>query len=206
VTVLTGSGLGGTSLTAFAEALASAAPTPGGSCAAALPAGLAAGLVAMVARLSAESDPFSDASFDLEAVAGEADRLREQLLGLLDDDAAAFEQVMAARRRPEEAAAQDAYRAAVEPPVEVCRRSLRVLELAALVMERGNPNAAADAGVSVLLAAASVEAAALNAELELGPIDDEVFRSVRSRELRDVRARAARLRESALAAVSPRRD
>ena len=200
---LTEKRLGTTSLTAFAEALASAAPTPGGSCASAVPAGLAAGLVTMVARLSAESDPFSDLSFALEAVASEADRLREELLGLLEEDATAFDRVMAARRLREGSGVQDAYRAAVEPPLEVCRRSLRVLELAAHVAEKGNPNAAADAGVAVLLAAASVEAGALNARLDLSAIEDEAFRAACADELRTIRAQAERLRESALAAVLP---
>jgi formiminotetrahydrofolate cyclodeaminase len=194
-------GLRTASLAGFAEALASASPAPGGSSAAAVPGILAAGLVGMVARLSAESDPFSDLAFDLDALAGEADGLRAELLGLLEDDATAFDRVMAARRLPDEAAAQEAYRAAVEPCLGVCRRSLRVLELAADVAEHGNPNAAADAGVAALLAAASVEAAALSAELELGAVADEDVRSARADELRAARAAAARLRRSALAAA-----
>ncbi len=197
------SGLGATSLTAFAAALASTTPTPGGSCAAALPAGLAAGLVAMVARLSAESDPFSDLSFELEAVASEADRLREEVLALLEEDATAFDRVMAARRLPDEQAVQDAYRAAVQPPLEVCRRSLRVLELAVAMADKGNPHAAVDAGVAVLLAAASVEAGALNAQVDLAALEDEAFRSACADELRTIRGRAEQLRGSAPAAVLP---
>lgn len=199
--LLTETGLRATSLAAFAEALASAEPTPGGSCAALVPAGLAAGLVGMVARLSVESEPFSDVSFELEALAGDADRLREELLGLLEEDTVAFGRVMAARRLPDESAVQDAYRAAVEPPLDVCRRSLRVLELAAEVAAKGNSHAAADAGVAAVLAAASVEAAALSAELELPAVEDEAFRSACADELRAARAAAARLRASALAAV-----
>ena len=62
---------------------------------------LAAGLVAMVARLSAESDPFSDLSYDLELVASEADRLRAELLDLLDEDfrSARARDAQAARRQ-----------------------------------------------------------------------------------------------------------
>ena len=199
--LLTEAGLRATPLATFAEALASAEPTPGGSSASAVPAVLAAGLVAMVARLSVESDPFSDLSFDLEAVASEADRLREELLGLLEEDAAAFDRVMAARRLPDEPALRDAYRAAVEPPLGVCRRSLRVLELAAEVAAKGNANAVGDAGVAVVLAAASVEAAALNARLDLSAVEDGAFRSACADELRKARADAARLRASTPAAV-----
>ena len=189
------------SLARFAQALAAATPAPGGSCATGLPGALAAGLVAMAARLSAHSDPFSDLDYDMEVVASEADRLREELLELLDDAADAFDRVIAARRAERSGEIQSAYRAAVEPTLRVCNRSLRVLELAGEVAERGNPNAAADAGVAALLAAASVEAAALGVELELGPVDDDDFCDACTRAARAARRRAARRRESALAAV-----
>jgi formiminotetrahydrofolate cyclodeaminase len=181
------------SLARFAEELAAAAPTPGGSSAAAVPAALAAGLVAMIARLSAAGDPFGDLAFDLDDVAREADELRAELLALVGEDAAAFERVIAARRdaRPEEI--QRAYEDAVLPPLRACARSLRVLELAVDVTERGNPHAAADAGVAVAFATASIEAAALTAELYLLPIESEAFRSAREDELQAVRAGAVAL-------------
>ena len=203
------------SVTRFAEALAAATPVPGGSCAAAVPGALAAGLVAMTARLSAQSDPFSDLAYDMEDVATEADRLRSELLDLVDEDASAFGRVLAARRRRNQTAeqrasrlreVQRAYRAAVEPPLRVCGRSLRVLELAFEVAERGNPNAASDAGVAAVFAAASLEAAAINVEIELGPVDDEDFRLACFREAEDARDQAGALRKSALAAVRGNRQ
>lgn len=198
------------SLTRFAEELAAATPAPGGSCAAAVPGALAAGLVALAARLSAHSDPFSDLAYDMEAVAREADRIRAELLDLVDADADAFDRVMAARRLPSRTAAEEArrllevqraYKTAVELPSRVCSRSLRVLELAADVVERGNPNAASDAGVAALFAAASVEAAALSIEIELGAVDDADFGQARARDAQFARRRAALLRESALARI-----
>jgi formiminotetrahydrofolate cyclodeaminase len=209
--ILEETGLQTMPLTEFAEALAATAPTPGDSCTAALPGALAAGLVALVARLTAECDPFTDLAYDMEAVADAADRLRAQLLELVDEDADAFERVMAARRLPTETpeerdarlqVIQRAYKAAVEPPLRVCHRSLRVLELAVELAERGNPHAAADAGVAALLSAASVEAAALIVELELGPVDDEGFRSSCSRDAQAARGEAAALRQAALSAVA----
>ena len=198
------------SLTRFAEALAATVPTPGGSCAAALPGALAAGLVAKVARLSAQSDPFSDLSYGMDALANEADQLRAELLDLVDEDGNAFDCVMTARRLPNETPdqravrsreVQRAYAAAVEPPLRVCSRSLRVLELARKVAERGNPNAVSDAGVAALLAAASLEAAALTVEIYLSPVDDEDFRRAHARDAQAARGHAAPLRESALEAV-----
>lgn len=201
------------SLTRFAEALAATVPTPGGSCAAALPGALAAGLVAMVARLSAQSDPCSDLSYDMDALANEADQLRAELLDLVDEAADAFDYVMTTRRLPNETPeqravrsreVQRAYEAAVELPLRVCSRSLRVLELAREVAERGNPNAASDAGVAVLLAAASLEAAALTVEIYLEPVDDEDFRRAHVRDAQAARGYTVPLRESALEAIRVR--
>jgi methenyltetrahydrofolate cyclohydrolase len=193
------------SLASFAEALADAKPMPGGSAAAALPAALAAGLVATAARSTVACDPFSNLAFDMDDVAHGADVLRAELLDLLDEDADAFEHVMAARRLPQATLGQRAARAreiqrayedAVRPPLRVCQRSLRVLELAADMAERGHAHAAADAGVAVLFAAASVEAAALSVEIELDPVVSEAFCAACKEELQSLRARAGPLRAS----------
>lgn len=92
----------------------------------------------------------------------------------------------------------------MEPLLEVCSRSLRVLGLAAEVVERGNPNVAADSGEAALFAAASVEAAVLNIEIELGPVDDEDFRSAHTRDAQAASRRAALLLDSVLPAVRDR--
>lgn len=197
----------------FAAALASAEPSPGGSTAAALPAALAAGLVAMVARLTAACVPFSDLAFDMDTVVREADELRAELLDLLDDDTGAFDRVLEVRRglqataepHPRRVAEiQRAYEEAVEPPLRLCRRSLRVLELAADVAARGNPHAALDADVALVFAAASFEAAVLTTEVYLLPIESEAFRTARSEELQGLRAQAGRLCESARRAACAR--
>ncbi len=193
----------GMSLAAFGEALASDAATPGGGSASALAGSLAAALVAMVARLT---DGLGD-------VAAEADAAGEELLGLVDEDARAFDRVMAAFRLPKESeeekaarsdAIQQGYRAATEPPSQVCARALRVLELAAEVAERGNPNAVSDAGVAALLAEAALAGAALNVLINLGSIRDEAFRSEREESVRTAQARGLELRGRALATVDAR--
>ncbi len=198
------------SLAAFGEALASGAPTPGGGCAAALSGALAAGLVAMVARTTAGNEKFADRAGEMNEVAAEGDRLREELLVLVDEDAAAFDQVMAAFRLPKEApeeqaaraeAIQQGYAAAVRPPAAVCARSVRVLELALQIAERGNPNAVSDAGVAALLASTALEGGALNVEINLGSIRDEAFRATQAEALRAARDRGSALRDRVLATV-----
>lgn len=189
-----------TTLAGFLQELSSGAATPGGGSASALAGALAAGLAAMVARNTG----------GLDEVVAEADRLRAELEELVDADAAAFAAVMSAFRLPKEsdgqkaersAAIQAAYRGAVEPPLGVCERSARVLELAAEVAERGNPNAVSDAGVAALLAASALEGAALNVEINLGSIRDEEYRRARGSRVEELRERAAGPRERALRRV-----
>lgn len=201
------------SLTKFSEVLASKEPTPGGGCASALAGALAAALAAMVARTTAGSKKFADRAEQMNQIATEADRLRGELLALVDEDARAFDQVMAAFRMPKETpeqqaarsqAVQQAYKAAVEPPMHVCTRSLRVLELALRVAEQGNPSAASDAGVGALLAAAALEGGALNVQINLGSIKDEVFRNSQAEGVRAAQAQGQALRDQALTVVRGR--
>ena len=189
------------SLSDFADALASVNPSPGGSCASAFPAAFAAALVAMVARQTAASDPFADLADDMESVAVEADELRAELLALAEEDIQAFARVMSARRTTRYEEIQAAYRAAVEPPLRVCELSLRVLELAVEVAERGHPYAVADAGAAALFAAAAIDSAALSVQLYVRPVDDEEFCAARVEEATRAQARACALRDSARAAV-----
>jgi formiminotetrahydrofolate cyclodeaminase len=198
------------SLEKFSEVLASKEPTPGGGCASALAGALAAGLAAMVARTTAASKKFADRAEQMNAIAAEADRLRVEFLTLVDEDARAFDQVMAAFRLPKETpeqqvprsqAIQQAYKAAVEPPMKVCTRSVRVLELALQVAEHGNPSAASDAGVGALLAATALEGAALNVQINLGTIKDEAFRRIQEEKVGGARAQGQALRDKVLAEV-----
>jgi formiminotetrahydrofolate cyclodeaminase len=198
------------SLAKFSEVLASKDPTPGGGCASALAGALASGLVAMVARTTAGNKKFADRAEQMKAIAEEADRLRGEFLALVDEDARAFDQVMAAFRLPKETpeqqsvrsqAIQQAYKAAVDPPMKVCTRSVRVLELALQVAEHGNPSAASDAGVGALLAVTALEGGALNVQTNLGSIQDDAFRTAQEGEVRTAEAQGHALRGKVLAEV-----
>lgn len=201
------------SVTAFTEALASGAATPGGGSASALAGALAASLVAMVARNTAANPSYADRAAELEEIVAEAERLRGELVGLVDEDAAAFDRVMAAFRLPKDTdelkaarsrAIQAGYKAAVEPPLLVCRDALRVLELAARVTEQANPNAVSDAGVAALLAASALEGAALNVEINLGSIKDESFTTTAADAAQAAREQGRALRDRTLDAVRAR--
>lgn len=204
-------GLCDLSVDAFTEALGSGSATPGGGSAAALSGALAASLVGMVARNTAANPSFAERAETMAKIAAEADSLRQTLLELVDQDAAAFERVVAAFRLPKEPAElkdarsreiQASYREAVDIPLLVCRQALDVLALAERIAELGNPNAVSDAGVAALLAASAFEGAALNVAINLGSIKDESYRTESGATLQDARARMTTLRDDALATVT----
>lgn len=201
------------SLDQFTEALASSAATPGGGSASALSGALAASLVAMVARSTGATGEVADRGALLDDIAAEAEGLRTDLVALVDADAAAFDRVMAAFRLPKETQEskearsreiQAGYRAAVEPPLLVCRHSLGVLALAGRVAELGNPRMVSDVGVAALLAAGALEGAALNAEINLASIRDERYRAETAATLERDRSEGGALHDQVLATVRER--
>jgi formiminotetrahydrofolate cyclodeaminase len=175
-------GFGSLTLEAFLEQLASSAPIPGGGSASAVAAGLAAGLVAMVAGLSVDRPayvPFAST----HARAGAAGReLAGRLLGLADEDAAAYGAFAAAMRLPrgtdaETATRSAAIRAAAVIAAEVPLRTLEACRDVVLAAEalagRSNRNAASDLVVASRLAEAAAHGAAENVMVNVPALGDE---------------------------------
>jgi methenyltetrahydrofolate cyclohydrolase len=145
----------------FLDLLAARVPAPGGGGAAAVTGALAAGLVAMAAR-------FSEAQLPAAAdVARQADRLRARAAGLADQDAAAYGAVLDAYQLPRDTGGSQrrqrieaALRGAAAVPLEIAEIAAQVAELAAGVMDGGNPNLRGDTQAAAHLAEASARSAA----------------------------------------------
>jgi len=113
----------------FLDRLASSDPAPGGGSAAALAGALGCALGSMVGRIllsrvgirAAEKGKLQQGLRQLE-------RVRGRLAGLIRRDAAAYEQLVRAQRRGG-APLLRARRAAVECPLEICRQSVRGMQV-----------------------------------------------------------------------------
>ena len=168
----------------FSERLASSAPAPGGGSAAALTGALAASLAAMVGRLTVGRARYATSEAEMREVIAQAERLRGQMLALVDADTAAYQNVMDAYRlpkaTPEDAAArrsavQEAMIHAADLPLAAAEACVQMLNLAARARASGNPNAGSDAAVAALLAHAALLSAAHNVRANLQLIDDKAF-------------------------------
>lgn len=166
----------------FVARLASSAPVPGGGAAAALSGALGAALVEMVCNLTIGKRRYQAVEALMTDVRAKSQALREDLLRLVEEDAAAYSTVADAYRMPRttdeerrrrEQAIQVALRAAAQPPLAIARACRAVLPLAAEAAHHGNEAVVSDAGVAAQLALSGLRSAVLNVQINLQAVRDE---------------------------------
>ena len=186
-----------TSVTAFLEALASGAPTPGGGGAAALAGSMGAALVSMVCNLTIGRQRYAAVEAEMRELLDRAEFLRTELQELGEEDVTAFNRLSAAYKLPRVTEAdiairrdaiQSSLKRATEVPLRTARAAAAILPLCQPVAERGNQAAVSDVGVAALLAHAAVRSALLNVNINLRTIEDTVY-------VNQARAEVARLIE-----------
>ena len=162
---------GDQSISAFAEALGSSAPTPGGGAASALVGALAAALAEMVGRFTLGRARYQDVEPEARSITERAEQARVELLSLVAADERAFQVVSSAYQLPKatederqrrDTAIQDALRTAMQPPLQSMRAALRVVALARDIAKIGNTTVLSDAACAATIGEASVRASALN--------------------------------------------
>ncbi len=171
-------------LRAFGDALAARQSTPGGGGAAAITGSQAAALVSMVINFTLGNKKYTTVAAEMQTWLVQSEQLRHDLLALADRDVEVFNAVAACYAMPKErdgekaartAALQDALKAAAEVPFTIAEHCRAVLELAAPVGEKGNPNVVSDAAVAMYLANAALYSAVVNVNINLKFIKDEAY-------------------------------
>ena len=159
-------------------------PAPGGGSIAALAGALGAALASMVTNLSIGKAEFDSLYQDLCDLAEKAQRIKDELIHLIDADTEAFNEVVKAMRMAKDTneqravraqAMSDGYKTAAEVPLrtaQLCRQAIDVCLLAAKI---GNEAVLSDAGVGALMAFAGVQGAVYNVKINLPQIKDEKF-------------------------------
>jgi formiminotetrahydrofolate cyclodeaminase len=194
------------SIAAWLDALGSAAPAPGGGAVAAMSVATAAALVEMVGNLTVGRPAYAGHEAQVTAVRDAARRLRQRAREQIDEDAVAFRALMAAFRRPRDtdqqraerqAAVQAATRRAAAVPLDVAATAAEVIQLADELPGRSNPNVLSDVGVAAATAAAAIEAAAINVDVNLATLTDAGTRAELTAQLAGYLTVAVRGRELA---------
>jgi methenyltetrahydrofolate cyclohydrolase len=180
------------------ETLAGESPSPGGGSAAAIVVAMAAALVAKVARAS---HGYWD---EAGGVIGQAESFRARVAPLAQVDAEAYEEALSALRGREELAERyrdQQLRAALERsaqiPLQIAEAGCDLANLAALLVENGNPEVRADAAAAAILAESGARVAAQLVGTNLGATADDP----RVRHVESLVEAAADASERALAAA-----
>lgn len=170
------------SVGAFTDETASESPAPGGGSVAAAMGAFGAALGTMVANLSAHKRGWDARWEEFSEWAEGGQRLKDELLRLIDDDTRAFNRVMTALALPRTTPAEQRARkeAIASANLEATTVPLRVMEVACqafglldAMADQGNPASASDAGVGALAARAAVRSAWLNVRINLPGLADQ---------------------------------
>jgi len=165
----------------FVDETASESPAPGGGSVAALVGAMGAALGTMVANLSAHKPGWDDRWEEFSRWAERGQRLKDELVRLMDDDTRAFNQVMLALGMPKgtpdekasrKAALDQANRGAIAVPFRVMQVAAASFDLLEAMAKSGNPASVSDAGVGALCARAAVRGAWLNVRINLPGLAD----------------------------------
>ncbi len=169
-------------LKGFADETASESPAPGGGSISAYMGALGAALGTMVANLSAHKRGWDDRWKEFSIWAEKGQAIMKELVGLVDEDTAAFDRIMAAFGLPKgtedekaarAAAIEDATLYASQVPLRTMKASFKVFELAKAMAVAGNPNSVSDAGVGALAARSAVLGACLNVKINAVGLKDQ---------------------------------
>ena len=171
-------------LAEFADETASESPAPGGGSISAYVGSLGISLATMVANLSSHKRGWDKRWEEFSSWAEKGQKIKDELLHLVDEDTIAFNKIMDAfglpKKSKEEKAAraeaiEDASKYAIEIPFKVMQKSYESMEIIKAMAEIGNPNSVSDAGVGALCARTAVMGAYLNVKINASGLEDKDF-------------------------------
>lgn len=165
------------SLELFTQKLASKAPYPGGGGAAAATGALATSLCAMVGNLTVGKPKYADVEDEAAELTAKAQELRDELLHLIDADAACFEPLSKAYGIPKDDPTRDAVMeralaGACTAPLQIMRSIGRVVDLLDKMAHIGSRMAISDVAAGATLAKAGLQGACLNIYINTNSMKD----------------------------------
>jgi len=195
------------SLENFANETASESPAPGGGSVSAYLGVLAASLGAMVANLSAHKKGFEENWKEFSHWAKKGQKIKDQLLILVDEDTLAFTRIMDAFGLPKatelekkirKSAIDKATKTAIEVPFQVMKSGFESFALLKEMAEKGNPNSISDIGVGALSARSCILGAHLNVKINAKELHDPQFTEPILLEARQIEVETLKLEKEIL--------
>lgn len=145
----------------YLDDLSAKLPAPGGGSAAALTGGLAASLVSMVVNFTIGKPRYARYEKELKAILEESERLRQELLSLVDLDVKAYQ--------------SKKIRDMLDVPFMVCRLCFEGAKLCPTLIKKSNVNLISDIAVAAVLFEGAFTSAYFNVEINLKFLPDKNF-------------------------------
>ena len=167
------------SLNDFGDELSTNSVAPGGGSVSALVGSLGSALLSMVAALTYEKKGFEDSKESMDKAGIKAQLIKQKLSKLIDDDTNAFNDVIEASRLPDSnkkeedeknLALLNAYKNAINIPLQVSRLSFEILKLAFDLIKKINPNSISDLAVASEVSFAALRGGLLNIYINIKEI------------------------------------
>ena len=151
----------------FARLLASKSPVPGGGGAAAIVGALSAALCSMAGNFTLGKKKYAEFEEDIKTILNKAEKIRLNLLELVDEDAQAFELLAQAYSIAKENPERDeilerALLNACQAPLKMIDNCSEIIILLEEMLVKGSKLLISDVGCGALLCRAAMESAALN--------------------------------------------
>jgi glutamate formiminotransferase/formiminotetrahydrofolate cyclodeaminase len=138
----------------------------------------------MVANLSSHKSGWDDRWEEFSEWAEKGQKIKDELLFLVDEDTRSFNNIMDAFELPKDSeeekkartdAIQTATKYAIEVPFKTMKKALEAFDIIKAMVETGNPNSVTDAGVGALCIRSAVIGAFLNVKVNATGLKDKVF-------------------------------
>lgn len=142
----------------YLERLSSREPVPGGGSAAALVASLGAALLSMATNYSIGKKKTKAHNARMQKSLAKSEKIRKRLLELVDLDARAYLAIVKSKNKSA-AAKKAAFKKARQVPLEVCRLCYQAVDIAPLLIVKGNPHLASDVKAAVEMLEAAFNSA-----------------------------------------------
>ena len=145
---------------------------------------LGASLATMVANLSSHKPGWDDRWEEFSQVAEKGQKLKDELLDLVDEDTNAFNKIMEALQMPKKTDAEKAARMealelasqyATQVPFKTMNVAFKAFEVVEAMVKNGNPASVSDAGVGALCCRSAVMGAYLNVKINAAGLKDRAF-------------------------------
>ena len=170
------------SLNNFSDEVLRESPAPGGGSVSSCVGALGLSLAGMVANLSCNTRGWEKDVTKFSEIAYDVNKIREDLLKLVDEDANAFSSIMSAYKLPNSNDKEKKYRSeeinkatiyAAEVPLNIMKKSFEGYKFISLLSKEGNQNSISDAGVACLCVHTAIHGAYLNVIINIKDLDDD---------------------------------